>query len=164
MNEYKVSTTGKRLVHGDVCANVNKIIPDTDGKGHHPDGTPAKPQPKQHHSAMGGFLLFVIISAFIACIAAVWYRFMAPESAKAQVLDAITVVKSFIVSLVGLISDKVFALLGRRGAGPTAAARYEPLDAELNYFQPLAEAPDDDFGMQLRPRAASDNGGVFTLK
>ncbi len=32
-NTYTVSSSGKRLVHGDVCTNPEAIIPDTGGKG-----------------------------------------------------------------------------------------------------------------------------------
>ncbi len=31
--QYVVSNSGKRLVHGDVCSGVDKVIEDTDGKG-----------------------------------------------------------------------------------------------------------------------------------
>jgi hypothetical protein len=32
---YVESVTHRRLVHGDMCDNVSRIIMDTDGKGHH---------------------------------------------------------------------------------------------------------------------------------
>jgi hypothetical protein len=36
-----VSSTGRRLVHGDACEGVQSVIPDTDGKGSlNPGGQP----------------------------------------------------------------------------------------------------------------------------
>jgi hypothetical protein len=38
---YTVSSTGRRLVHGDACEGVQSVIPDTDGKGSlNPGGQP----------------------------------------------------------------------------------------------------------------------------
>ena len=35
--KYKMSTTSKRLVQGDICRNVERVIPDTNGKGSLPN-------------------------------------------------------------------------------------------------------------------------------
>lgn len=149
---YTVSDTGLRLVHNDVCQGVDKIIPDTDGRGgakghHHPHkggggGGGSTPKP---HGAAFGFFIFVMVVGAVSGIFAVWWKFLAGETAKAQVLEVVAPVLSFLESVWGWIVDKV---TGRYSS--LAAA-----DNELNYFQPLGDAATAD--------ANGPNNSRFTL-
>jgi len=175
---YYVSSTGKRLVHGDMCSGLESLIPDTDGKGSLRPG--AKPAAQPHgtagtgrRQAVSGLFTFAIVLLVLGGIFAVWYQYLASAVAKAQVEELAMSVKSFAVSLAGLIVDKVSECLGKRSpaadlglshsAGP--AARYTPLDEELDYFQPLP-APRDEAAVADAPSSngpATAANGVYRL-
>ena len=44
---YQMSSTHRRLIAGDTCADVALVIPDTDGRGHGP-GAPSAPSARGH--------------------------------------------------------------------------------------------------------------------
>eukprot|EP00878_Enallax_costatus_P010257 GHUV01010707.1.p1 GENE.GHUV01010707.1~~GHUV01010707.1.p1 ORF type:complete len:710 (+),score=160.81 GHUV01010707.1:152-2131(+) len=168
---YSVSSTGKRLVHGDQCTGLESIIPDTDGKGTLRPG--AKPGAQPHgtggsgrgrRSAASGLFIFLILLVVLGGIFGVWYQFLASAVAKAQVEDLAVAAKSFGASLVGLVWDKIADLAGRgRGAGVSGSTmpRYVALDEELNYFQPIPAAGGAE---ELQPPPVANGDGVFTLR
>jgi hypothetical protein len=125
---YAISDSGRRLVHGDVCAGVDKLIPDTDGRGNCNNCS--------HRRAGGGghHLLWVLTLLGVFGGAFAWWRFMASDSQKLAVLDLMDQAASFVASLVEWAKDKV--LPGRRYQGMAMD------NEELNYFQPLGDAGD----------------------
>uniref|UniRef100_A0A383W6M8 VPS10 domain-containing protein n=1 Tax=Tetradesmus obliquus TaxID=3088 RepID=A0A383W6M8_TETOB len=194
---YHVSSTGKRLVHGDNCTGLDSLIADTDGKGQMRPG--AKPGVQPHggsssssggssggggrrSSAHGVFVFFVLLLV-LGGVFGVWYQFLASAVAKAQVEDLAVSAKAFGVSFVGLVVDKASECFGRGraggfggfsgrpGGGGGGMPSYQPLDEELNFFQPLpaageAEAglmPQSAFSPSGRPPSGSGDG-VFTIR
>ena len=165
---YTVSKSGKRLVHGDICTGIDKFISDTDGKGKcHMGGGGRRGGGGSSSSAgqklFSGMLALGLVSAVVVGIVGLWYKFLATETARVQAEDLVYSVKGFCESLAGLVGDKVAGLLGKSGSlGAFGGSRYEPLDAELNYFQPIADASED-----LPVSGGAANGtesGVFTVR
>jgi hypothetical protein len=169
---YTVSKSGKRLVHGDVCVGIDKFIQDTDGKGkcpmggggrHSGGGSGGGSSSSAGHKLFSGLLSLGLISAVFIGIAGFWYKFFATETARVQAEDLIYSVKGFCESLAGLVGEKVMGLIGKGGSsGVYGASRYEPLDAELNYFQPIADASEE---LPLSGGAVNGpDSGVFTVR
>lgn len=122
----------------------------------------------QQRKASSTFVI-IVVGLVMGGIFGAWYHFLASPAAKAQVEDVASSVKGFGTSLVGLVGDKVAECLGRgRSGSSSAAARYVPLDEELNYFQPLpapaADAPEVVVGMGPPGGSGGSGGGVFTLR
>lgn len=131
----------------------------------------------RQHKASSVFVILVVLLV-IGGIFGAWYHFLASHVARAQVEDVATSVKAFGSSLGGLVADKVGELLGRGGrggglgGGSSAAARYVPLDEELNYFQPLPAPAADaaEVVVGVGPPGGSSGGGgaagngVYTLR
>ncbi len=185
---YAVSSSGRRLVHSDMCTGVDKIIQDTDGQGHPRSGYKPPPPPPAHgsdsghRSAAGGFFIFLLVFGILGGAVAAWWRLLAGDVAKGHITDMAVGAKAFCVSLGGLLGDSLArcwpASLLLQGRGGGAAARYEPLDAELNFFQPIADAEDAAAfepsggsrggrpGVGVNGAAVGSNGaapGLFTL-
>ncbi|KIY96596.1 hypothetical protein MNEG_11365 [Monoraphidium neglectum] len=163
---YRVSSSGFRLVHGDVCSGVDKIIFDTDGKG---TGTGPAPPPSRRRRGGGGrsalFTLFVLL-LIVAGLAAAWFGFVASPAQKAGALELAGAAGVFCCGLWALAADGFGALLARVGAGAGAlrlggrGGAYAPLDEELNYFEPLPHA--EDVQTLVPPplqRASTGDGG-----
>jgi hypothetical protein len=178
---------GKRLVHGDTCSGLEGLISDTDGKGQmrpgvqpHGGGSSSSSGGGKRSSAHG-FFVFVVLLAVLGGVFGVWYQFLASAVAKAQVEDLAMSAKAFGVSFVGLVLDKAADCFGRSrgggfgsrlgGGGAAGMPSYQPLDEELNFFQPLpaageAEAglmPQTGFSPSGRPPSGSGDG-VFTIR
>jgi hypothetical protein len=183
---------GKRLVHGDTCSGLDSIISDTDGKGQMRPGAKPGVQPHGGGSSSGGsgsgkrssahgFFVFVVLLAVIGGVFGVWYQFLASAVAKAQVEDLAMSAKAFGVSFVGLVVDKAADCFGRGrgggfgsrlgGGGAAGMPSYQPLDEDLNFFQPLPAAGEAEAGLMPQSgfspsgRPPSGNGdGVFTIR
>jgi hypothetical protein len=184
---------GKRLVHGDTCSGLESLISDTDGKGQMRPG--AKPGVQPHgsggsssggsssggkRSSAHGFFVFIILLLVLGGVFGVWYQFLASAVARAQVEDLAISAKAFGVSFVGLVVDKASECLGRGraggfscrvGGGAAGMPSYQPLDEELNFFQPLPAAGEAEAGLLPQSgfspsgRPPSGNGdGVFTIR
>ncbi|MEW5312182.1 MAG: hypothetical protein WDW38_003829 [Sanguina aurantia] len=163
---YAVSASGRRLVHGDVCSNVGRVIDDTDGTGKTtadipggiPDTTPggsgsgpgSGSGSGSRSGGMGFFgrLFVTLLVVAVACGAAcAWWVFLASEGAKDTVSDLAGSGGAFLASLWGWVSDRVSGVK----RGPAGSGE------ELGYFQPLGDASGMD-------RDTSGGGSIFTLK
>lgn len=133
---YSVSSTGKRLVHADVCTNVTTVIPDTDGRGTANGGghTPAPGGDGKKHKRSGWFvcLLVIIITGGIGYV--LWKYFLSQHT-KQRALDAVSPVVHFLTALSAWLCDKL-PFLRRLGLG----GRQD----DLSYFQPLGDSGHDD--------------------
>lgn len=119
-----------------------------------------------------GVFVVVVVALVLGGIFGAWYHFLASAVAKAQVEDVFQSLKALGGSVVGLVGDKVAEWTGRGRAGFTGgstAARYVPLDEELNYFQPLpahtADAAEVVVGLPPAANGSDPGGnGVFTIR
>jgi hypothetical protein len=134
-------------------------------------------------SSAHGFFVFVVLLLVLGGVFGVWYQFLASAVAKAQVEDLALSAKAFGVSFVGLVIDKTSECFGRgrgggfggfsgrAGGGAAGMPSYQPLDEELNFFQPLPAAGEAEAGVLPQTgfsplgRPPSGNGdGVFTIR
>lgn len=171
---YTVSESGKRLAQGDVCTGIDKIISDTDGKGKgcgHGKGGSGGGGSRgggwkgATHGLLSALLAVAAVSVVLVGVVGVWYKFLASETAKVQAEDAVAGAASWLGSLGALVALRVQQLVGGSiqrisGSGGAAGSRYEPLDAELNYFQPIADAG-EEFPVST---PAANGGAVYSLK
>lgn len=77
---YAISDSGKRLVHGDVCTGVDKLIPDTDGKG-----TCHRCPHRGGGGGGHGFLWFILAVVVAGGGGFAWWRFLASDSQRMTV-------------------------------------------------------------------------------
>lgn len=174
---YTVSESGKRLAQGDVCTGIDKIISDTDGKGkgcgHRKGGGSGGGSSRgggggwkgTTHGLFSALLAVSVVSVVLVGVVGVWYKFLASEAAQVQAEDAVAGTVGWLGSLGALVVMKAQQLVGGSiqrlsGSGSAGASRYEPLDAELNYFQPIADAG-EEFPMST---PAANGGAVYSLK
>jgi len=133
-NSYAVSSSGFRLVHGDVCTGIDKIIADTDGKGNARGGQP--PPGRRKHGG-GGSGLFAVVMVLVAVGGAGggWLYFIASPAQKAAAMEVGGAAGAFCAGLWALAADWFDSLLARLGAGVGGlrggGAGYTPLDEEV---------------------------------
>jgi hypothetical protein len=176
---YTVSESGKRLAQGDVCTGIDKIISDTDGKGkgcgHRKGGGGSGGGSSRGggggfkgaaHGLFSAVIAVSVVSVVLVGVVGVWYKFLASEAAKVQAEDAVAGTVGWLGSLGALVVMKAQQLVGGSiqrlsgSGGAGGASRYEPLDAELNYFQPIADAG-EEFPVST---PAANGGAVYSLK
>ncbi|KAK9828958.1 hypothetical protein WJX72_003046 [[Myrmecia] bisecta] len=128
--QYKVSETHRRLVHGDACTEVQRVIPDTDGNGHMPNGSSGVDT--RHHSGWAAFFIVVTVFGGVLTLFGVWWSCFAPEHVKNQLEEAAAPVTGVLATTAGWAKDKIMGLTLRR-------------EAQDAYFQPLAGG--DEFAL-----------------
>jgi hypothetical protein len=140
---YDVSTTGQRLLHGDVCAGINALIPDTDGRG--------RSLSKRDGDGGGGaspggggyrFMVFVLVLIAIGLPATAWYSFAATEDQRGVVRAVGAASYEAVASAVGACATFVSERIS-----PGLRGYRRPMEAsndDLNYFEPLP--PDGGYG------------------
>jgi hypothetical protein len=164
--DYTVSSSGRRLVHGDVCAGADALFSDTDGAGQAKHGgrrgggsgggggggeSPAAKRGLFHRLFTLALVVGVLAGAFAAYVAV-----LAPPHVRERVeaatgeLGALGVAAACTAAEVGAMAAgagrRLLARLGvggggaaagGGGGGAAAAAGYAALDDDLGYFQPL---------------------------
>lgn len=134
---YHVSSSGFRLVHGDVCTGIDKIIFDTDGKGTGHGGAPASR--RRGGSGGSGLFTFVMVVTVIGGLCGGWYYYVASPAQKAGALEACLAAGAFCSGLWALVVDAADTVMARMGVGLGAmrfgggrgGGTYEPLDEEV---------------------------------
>jgi hypothetical protein len=137
---YRVSSSGFRLVHGDVCTGIDQIIADTDGKGE-PRGGGGGPSRRRGGRGHGLFS-FVMVAAALAGVGAAWYHFLASPGQRATAAEVGGAAAAFCSGLVALAVDAADTALAKLGAGfgglrfgggggGGGGPAYEPLDEEV---------------------------------
>jgi hypothetical protein len=137
---YRVSSSGFRLVHGDVCTGIDQIISDTDGQGA-PRGGGGGPPSRHRGGGRGhGFFTFLMVAAAFTGVGAAWYHFLASPAQRAAAGEAGGAAAAFCSGLVALAADAADTALAKLGAGfgglrfgggGGSSAAYEPLDEEV---------------------------------
>ncbi|KAI8465440.1 MAG: hypothetical protein J3K34DRAFT_525363 [Monoraphidium minutum] len=163
-DSYRVSSSGFRLVHGDVCSGIDKVISDTDGKGTG-HGPPPRHARRGGHSALFTFVMVLVIAGGLACA---WLYFVASPAQRAGAAELAGAAGAFAAGLWALAADAGGSLLARLGAGAGAlrgagggggGGAYEPLDEELNYFVPLEGTAEEARPLAPPPMQRAGTGG-----
>eukprot|EP00197_Chlamydomonas_leiostraca_P003012 CAMPEP_0202867564 /NCGR_PEP_ID=MMETSP1391-20130828/9502_1 /ASSEMBLY_ACC=CAM_ASM_000867 /TAXON_ID=1034604 /ORGANISM="Chlamydomonas leiostraca, Strain SAG 11-49" /LENGTH=890 /DNA_ID=CAMNT_0049547617 /DNA_START=70 /DNA_END=2742 /DNA_ORIENTATION=- len=157
---YTVSSTGKRLVHGDVCTGVDGVIPDTDGKGGSTGGSPTPaPSPsggggkKKGHSGLFKFLMFLLVVCVLAAAFMGWWRILATDAQRDTCTELAWGMLNMAVDVLHVAHEKLRALWARVRGGHDSYTT-APQEQDLGYFQPLGDGgPSSD-----------DRNSLFTLK
>ncbi len=172
-NSYRVSASGFRLVHGDVCTGIDKIISDTDGKGGAGKGGGGAPSRRRGKGGGGsGLLTLFMVLAALSAVGGAWFAFLATPSQKSAAAEVGGAAGAFCSGLWALGADWFDTTLARLGAGAGGlrfggggggggGGAYEPLDEELNYFQPIPGGQAEEARALVPPplqRAGSGGG------
>lgn len=168
-HQYQVSSSGLRVLHDDQCVGLDKVIKDTDGKGHalSPSGGGDKPKPAPAPSGGGGkggdspspspsgskkgtsgafkFLIFLLVAVFLTLLFALWWIYLATEVQRDMVRDVCAAGVAGVRNAWFWLIEQVGMLRGRFGGGSSA-----PMEQDLGYFQPLGDAND---AQAMQPRA-----------
>lgn len=148
--DYYVSNTHMRLLHGDVCSGLERIIPDSDGMGT-PRGRRPHAPTASARSPWAAFLIFLLVLAAVVGAGVAWYRLAATGDQRAYVDGVGALIGTAAASAVSWVQDRLHPT--RYGYG--RAADTAPDLAEMNYFQPISGPAEE---------SSPSPGNIFTLK
>eukprot|EP00201_Polytomella_parva_P016140 CAMPEP_0175072082 /NCGR_PEP_ID=MMETSP0052_2-20121109/19671_1 /TAXON_ID=51329 ORGANISM="Polytomella parva, Strain SAG 63-3" /NCGR_SAMPLE_ID=MMETSP0052_2 /ASSEMBLY_ACC=CAM_ASM_000194 /LENGTH=978 /DNA_ID=CAMNT_0016339465 /DNA_START=262 /DNA_END=3198 /DNA_ORIENTATION=+ len=109
--KYMVSSTGKRLLHADVCNDASVIIPDTDGMGNarkspsSPSGSGAKKKHTWAKAVLGILSVVLILGASVA-----WWALLSTSRQRDLIMDLTESVVSFLIGVALLAKEKAEAI------------------------------------------------------
>lgn len=142
---YQTSSTNLRLVHANQCTGVDKIIPDTDGKGNMHGGGGKKPGGgggSGGHSGVKKFFLFVLVAGILVVVAGVVWAHCLGDAAKDRVMDVMAPVLAGLAGVFEMVLDWVITAWDWARAKFSGATQRSA--AEAAYFEPLAEIDPED--------------------
>ncbi|KAL6759447.1 hypothetical protein V8C86DRAFT_2572580 [Haematococcus lacustris] len=136
LEHYRVAASGQRQVHADTCDNIQAVIPDLDTQWRGPQpgdsclgtGT-GYSGGRPRHSALFGFLIFLLVVLLLAAMFVAWWLYLATEPQRDTVRDLAAGSVAAVSSAVAWVQEKI---RGRRAGS----------DADLHYFQPLGDLGD----------------------
>lgn len=131
---YHMSSTHLRLVHGDTCANVARVIPDTDGKG---GGGGGRGGGGGHHSKARSFFIFVLVSGILLVVAGLVWTHLLPEDTRQSLAQSVAPALGVLGALAEGALDLVITAWD--WARAKVAGLSSRRDAEAAYFEPLAD-------------------------
>ncbi|BDA42979.1 Vacuolar protein sorting/targeting protein 10 [Coccomyxa sp. Obi] len=136
---YHASLTRHRLVSDDVCADVSRVISDTDGKGNLPGGPGAG---HKHRGRAARAFVVLLVVGIVGTAGALWWFVWASDNQKAALEETLSPVVGTIASAWNWLLDALIGLKDRITGGGSSYRNMD--DAADAYFQPLASG---DFGL-----------------
>eukprot|EP00884_Botryococcus_braunii_P007264 jgi/Botrbrau1/16539/Bobra.0327s0006.1 len=127
---YVESVTHRRLVHGDVCINVSRVIMDTDGRGHLNFPNTGRPL---RHSVLAAIFGAVVAVTVVVTGVAVWWLSFASDEQKASIEETLSPFTNAVSGVTHALRERV-------------AGRTRRTSVEEAFFQPLAGG-EEDFGL-----------------
>lgn len=116
-------------------AGINRIIPDTDGRG-----DSLNPRKKKgDHGSLFAVIITLVVAACVVLPGLAWYNFMADESQRDMALHVLSTVRDTVFGAVATVFEWIgnrIAALTNRSSGYRAVVQPDDLD----HFHPLADA------------------------